>query len=102
MVLLCSYEVVNVIGSPLNVALDVNGEARCFWDGESEKQSKDARNTTKTDEEPPHEVDVPQIIGVIRQKRFLVCTQYCNSGDGCSCNPSVRSMPGVDEFLETN
>jgi len=57
--------IVDILASLLNIALDIHGETRCFRDGETEVESDDTRKTTKTDEKAPTVVHMLELIEIV-------------------------------------
>lgn len=51
-------EVVDILGSLVNVALDIHGETGRLGDGETEVESDDGGDNAETDENTPHLVDL--------------------------------------------
>ena len=54
--------VVDIVGSLPNIALDIHGETRSFRDRETEVESDNTRNATKTDENTPAIVHMFEVI----------------------------------------
>ena len=46
-------DVFDILRSLPNIAFDIHGETRCFRNGETEVESDNTRNATKTDENAP-------------------------------------------------
>lgn len=57
-------EVVNILSSLPDIALDVHSESRGLGNGKTEVESYDTGNTSKTDENPPHLIQVRKRIAV--------------------------------------
>jgi hypothetical protein len=60
-----SQDVLNILCGLLNIALDIHGETRSFWDGQTEVEGNTARNAAKTNKDTPQVVDVVENGGVV-------------------------------------
>jgi len=47
----------DIMGSPIDVALDIHGKPRGFWDCETEIESDASGHAAETDEQTPHVID---------------------------------------------
>ncbi len=47
----------DIVGSLIDVALDIHGKPRGFWDSETEIESDASGNAAETDEQTPHVID---------------------------------------------
>jgi len=65
-------DVLNIHGSLLHIAIDIHGETRGFWDGETEVESNATRYTAQSNQETPTKVDMVQTIEIVGQNRILV------------------------------
>lgn len=68
----------------MDITLDIHGKARGLGDSETEVKSDDTRDTTKTDEQTPHGVDVSKDGRVIGQQGALVSGNDNNGNNGSS------------------
>lgn len=50
-------DVGDIVGCPVDVALNIHGETRGLGDGETEVKRNNTGNAAKTDEDTPHEVN---------------------------------------------
>ena len=78
-------DVFNILGSLLNITLDIHGETGSLWDSETEVESDYSRYTTKTDEDTPHEVDRAMISRSVTENAIFVgrCDDEGDEGSGC-------------------
>lgn len=56
------HNVVDILGSLLNIALDIHGKTRCFRDGETEVKCNDTGDAAQADENTPTVIDVLKVI----------------------------------------
>lgn len=53
--------ILDVVGGHVDVAFNIHGETRGFWDSQTEVQSDNTGNATETDEETPHVIDRAEV-----------------------------------------
>jgi len=67
-----AQHIVNILRGLPDVAFDIHGKARCFRNCQAEVQCDYAGNTTQTNEQAPHVVDVVELEGRVLQKEGFV------------------------------
>lgn len=92
-------EVIDILGCLVDIALDIHSETRCFGDGETEVESDNTRDTSKTDEDTPHGVNRVELCGAIGKKGGLVGSDN-DEGDNGSSKLSP-TLVGKDSGHET-
>ena len=75
-------EVLDILRSLLDVALDVHCEAGRLGDGETEVEGDDGGNATETDEDTPHLVNVREHARVIVEDGALVAADDDERDEG--------------------
>jgi hypothetical protein len=79
----CQY-VVNICGGLGDIALDIHGEPRSLWDGETEVECNNTRDASKTNHETPGMID-RDIAGERRvEDRVLICFDNNDTDEGSS------------------
>ena len=76
--------VLDILGSLADVALDIHGETRRFWDSESEIEGDAAGNAAQADEDTPAVVDVLEIVKVIVDDIVFKCGDDDERGESSS------------------
>ena len=88
--------ILDIGGGLDNVALDIHSETGSLWDCKTEIKSDHARNTTETDENAPHEIDVLGMGGIsIMQNCAFIggSDDQGNKGGGYRTSRSVKWDP---------
>ena len=79
----CGQEVLDILRSLLDVALDVHREAGRLGDGETEVECDGAGDTAKADEDTPHLVNLRVGDGALMEDRVLVRSNDNERDEGC-------------------
>ena len=76
--------VLDILGSLPDVALDIHGETRSFWDGESEIEGNATGDAAQADEDTPAVVDVLENVKVIVDDISFKCGDDDERGESSS------------------